>query len=114
MARTVITQVTDDLDGSSNAEPLTFSVDNKHFEIDLSKKNRAALDRALKPYIEAARKAPKRGRGSAGSVRRRSAVGDLADIRAWAQAHGISVASRGRIAQSVVDQYRAAERQLPT
>ena len=52
---TVITDYLDDLDGGKAEGTLSFSVDGKLFEIDLSKKNRAAFDKALKPYLAAAR-----------------------------------------------------------
>ena len=41
MAKTVVT--TDDIDGSPNAETVTFSFEGRNFEIDLSKKSRSAL-----------------------------------------------------------------------
>src|SRR5690242_15954293 len=51
MARTVITQITDDLDGSPNAKEVAFSYDGVDYVIDLAKKNRAAFAQALKPYV---------------------------------------------------------------
>ena len=56
MAKTTVTSVTDDIDGSANAETLSFGYSGATYEIDLSKKNAAALDKLLKPYIDAARK----------------------------------------------------------
>jgi hypothetical protein len=106
MATTTITQVTDDLDGSRAAATVVFGLDGKNYEIDLSKKNRAALDRALKPYLDAARPAPTRRRGPSDSRRRRARRGsELADIRAWAMANGHHVAERGRIPQRIQDAY---------
>jgi hypothetical protein len=74
-ARISFAQVTDDINGSTNAGTITFSLENKTYEIDLSKKNRAALEKALKPYIDAGRKAPKRERRSPGLLA--STVGHL-------------------------------------
>lgn len=114
MAKTVVT--TDDLDGSPNAETVTFSFDGRSFEIDLSKKSRAALEKALKPYIDAgravgsARNSRSGGSSSSGRGRsRRSSSVDLAAVRAWAAENGIAVSDRGRISASVLEQYQAAQ-----
>jgi len=110
MAKTVVT--TDDIDGSPNAETVTFSFEGRNFEIDLSKKSRSALEKALKPYIDAARPVGtsrgSRGGSSRGRSRRSSSV-DLAAVRAWAAENGIAVSDRGRISASVLEQYQAAQ-----
>lgn len=108
MAREVFTQITDDIDGSKDATEVRFSFDGVDYSIDLNKKNRAALEKTLKPYIDAATKVPRR------SSSRNRAVGkatrrDLGAIRAWAQQQGIQVSDRGRVSQSVIDQYEAAQ-----
>lgn len=54
MAKTVIT--TDDLDGSSNAQEVTFSYQGRSYSIDPGRKNQAAFDKALKPYVDAAQR----------------------------------------------------------
>ncbi len=110
MAKTVVT--TDDIDGSPNAETVTFSFDGRSFEIDLSKKSRTALEKALKPYIDAARPVGGRNTRGGGSTRgrsRRSSSVDLAAVRAWAAENGIAVSDRGRISASVLEQYQAAQ-----
>jgi hypothetical protein len=110
MAKTVVT--TDDLDGSPNAETVTFSFDGRSFEIDLSKKSRSALEKALKPYIDAGRTVGGRGTRAASTSRsrgRRSSSVDLAAVRAWAAENGIAVSDRGRISASVLEQYHAAQ-----
>lgn len=55
MAKTVSVKLTDDLDGSTAEETVSFGLDGKSYEIDLSKRNAAALRKALLPYLEAAR-----------------------------------------------------------
>jgi Lsr2 len=110
MAKTVVT--TDDLDGSPNAETVTFSFDGRSFEIDLSKKSRAALEKALKPYIDAGRTVGGRGTRTSSPSRsrgRRSGSVDLGAVRAWAAENGIAVSDRGRISASVLEQYQAAQ-----
>lgn len=112
MAKTLIT--TDDLDGSPDAETVKFSYAGISYAIDLGKKNRTALEKALKPYIDVAQRTSAR-RGSSASrtrrgraTRRRTAGPDLAEVRAWARENGIQVSERGRIAQTVIDAYTEA------
>ncbi len=110
MVRHVVTttQFTDDLTGGKAENTVRFSVGGVAYEIDLSKANRRAFEKALKPYLDTARTV----RGSAGRVSRRStpttATHDLGAIRAWARSNGYHVADRGRLATSVIDAYRAA------
>ena len=108
MAKTI--SIVDDIDGSAGASTVSFAVDGKRYEIDLSKKNRSALGKALKPYVDAGRPASTSGGGRrSGATRSRkpSAV-DLGAIREWANVNGHQVSDRGRIAASVVEAYNAA------
>src|SRR6185437_12139321 len=90
MAKTVITQITDDLDGSNGAETVTFGYRGTDYEIDLGRRNSSAFDKAMKPYVDAARKVALRGgsrRGSGSGRNGRSgrshSGADLASIRTW-------------------------------
>lgn len=107
MAKRTITTTLDDIDGSEGAETVTFSYKGVAYEIDLSDKNAQKLEAALEPYVNAGRKL---GRTSSGSSSRgsRSSSEDLQKIRDWAAENDIEVSARGRIAQSVIDQYQAA------
>jgi nucleoid-associated protein Lsr2 len=108
MAQKVTVELEDDLDGGPADETVRFGVDGAEYEIDLSKKNAAALRRKLAPFIEHARKAgrgQRRRGGRTASSRERSA-----DIRAWAKDQDIAVSARGRIPASAVEQYEAATR----
>jgi hypothetical protein len=113
MAKTVITQVTDDIDGSSGAETVSFGYKGTNYEIDLGRKNASAFDKLMKPYLDAARKVTgTRGGRRASSNGRRSSrsrsASDLAAIREWARAQGYQVSDRGRISANVIDAYNAA------
>jgi hypothetical protein len=113
MAKTVITQVTDDLDGSSGAETITFGYRGTNYEIDLGRRNASAFDKTMKPYVDAARKVtdPRGGRRGSSNGRRtsrRSSAGQLASIREWARAQGYSVSDRGRISADVMESYEKA------
>jgi Lsr2 len=108
MARQVIThtEYTDDIDGSAAAGTVSFAYDGTHYEIDLSKRNSAAFEKAMRPYLEAARKV-RRSRGRT-TPRRSSNKHDLAEVRAWAAKNGYDVSERGRIAAAVLSAYEDA------
>jgi hypothetical protein len=105
MAQKVTVEMTDDLDGSQADTTVSFSVDGTAYEIDLSKRNAAAMRRTFDRYIGHARKA---GRSSARRTRGARNRRHSSDVRAWAKARGIQVSERGRIPASVVSQYEEA------
>jgi len=107
MAQSVSVIVTDDLDGSENAETVSFSFGGVTYEVDLSSKNRAKLEKALAPFIEAGRRVPGSGRRG-GASRQGSPSVDRAAVRSWARAAGLTVSERGRISADVMRQYEAA------
>lgn len=108
---TIVT-LTDDLDGSKADRTIAFSFDGTNYEIELSKKNATAFEKALKPYLDAARRTRSssagRSRTTTGATSRARTRTDLAQIREWAVANGHDVSERGRIAQTVQDAYDAA------
>jgi hypothetical protein len=106
MSKNVSVIVTDDLDGSDSAETVSFGFDGVTYEIDLAKKNRAKLEKALAPYIEAGRRVPRGGRRAGGRSGGSSA--DRSEVRAWAKAAGLEVSDRGRVSAEVMRQYEAA------
>ena len=112
MAKTTIVHVTDDLDGSKDATEVAFSFSGVDYTIDLSKKNAAAMEKALKPYLDAATKVSGRGASSNQTARKKSRSGaprkDYAAIREWARGQGIEVSERGRVPAAVTEQYEAA------
>jgi hypothetical protein len=112
MARQLIEQITDDLDGGKADESVRFSWNGANYEIDLSKRNATAFARAMKPYLEAARKVKPSARGGSRSRTGSTASGkrvqsDLAAIRAWAKQNGHAVAERGRVPEAVLLAYSA-------
>jgi len=58
MSKSVSVIITDDLNGSEHAETVSSGFDGVTYEIDLGKKNRSRLRRALAPFIEPGRRAP--------------------------------------------------------
>ena len=111
MAREVVEKLTDDLDGSTAAETVTFGLDGTTYQIDLSKKNAAALRKALDPYVKAGRrpvtKTARRARTS-GNGKRPERDFDIIQLREWAGANGVTVPTRGRIPTAIVEQYKAS------
>ena len=107
MASIVSVVVSDDLDGSPNAQTVAFGFDGVNYEIDLAEKNRAKLVKDFAPYVGAARKVSRRRPRSAGA-REPSTRVDRAAVRAWAKEHGLKVSERGRISAEIMQQYEAA------
>ena len=91
----------DDFDGTEAAETVKFALDGKNFEIDLSKSNASELRRTLRPYVDRGRGARRLPAHAAARVAplalelsRRSEGYDRTEVRAWAKANRIKVASR--------------------
>lgn len=112
MAQMTTVKLTDDLDGSKAAETVSFALDGKNYQIDLSAKNAKQFRKVLGDYIDAGRPVrPARpvvaGRGGRKSSRR-SAAASPAEVREWAVQNGVPVSTRGRVSAEVYAQYAAA------
>ncbi len=105
MAQKVQVLLVDDLDGGTAEETVSFSLDGRAYEIDLSKKNAAKLRDVVAPYQENARKARATGRKTTHGAHSRERS---AEIREWAKSAGIQVNERGRIPANVIEKYEAA------
>lgn len=109
MAKRYIVELVDDLDGTplaQDATTLSFSLEGRDYEIDLSPENADRLREALAPFVEKARRISsiKAGRS------RRAAGADHSAVRVWARANGHEIGERGRIPLSVVEAYERAQR----
>ena len=116
MAQQTTVRFIDDLDGSDAVGTVTFALDNRSYEIDLSDENTDKLHEALAPFIEHGRKAGGRS-GGRGRTRgqapmtetpARSNREETHAIREWARQNGHQVSDRGRIPKSVMEAYKAA------
>jgi Lsr2 len=103
---TTVVEMTDDLDGGKAEQTVRFAFDGHHYEIDLSKKNANALSKALKPYVDSARKV-RASRARAATTRRSTQQVNLTDVRAWARSSGYDISDRGRIPAAVMAAYQA-------
>jgi hypothetical protein len=107
VARKVSVVTTDDLDGSPDAETVSFGLDGVSYEIDLATANKSRLAAAIAPYIAAGRKVSRARRGRAPQPAAGGRV-DRAAVRAWAREAGMAVSGRGRISTQIMSQYEAA------
>lgn len=99
MAQKVEVVLVDDLDGSVAKETVTFGLDSRFYEIDLSEEHTAELRELLKPYI-------RKGR----AVAPPSPQNEARDVREWALKNGYEVSSRGRLHGDIVEKYRNAKK----
>lgn len=108
MAQKVQVLLIDDLDGGEAHETVTFAMDGKSYEIDLSEANAQKLRESLAEFMKAGRKTGGRpgGRGKL----RPATVGspDTAKIRAWAKENGYSLNDRGRVPAEIREAYGRA------
>ena len=111
MAQQISVQYTDDLTGepiaSGKGGPVRFGFDGIDYELDLTDANRKKFAKALDEYIAYARRV---GRRTHRAGARTQVAADPAVIRAWAQSNGIDVSPRGRVSNSVREQYEATGR----
>ena len=118
MAQQVNVKFVDDLDGSDAEGTVSFAIDGRAYEIDLSEDNAARLGESLASFVAAGRKS---GGASAAAGRRAPKMTassgrrpqpldreQTAAIRAWARQNGHQVSDRGRISKTVVDAFQAA------
>ena len=110
MAKTIVTLLTDDIDGSEADRTIEFSLDGVNYTIDLSDKNAGKLRKALDPYLAVAARV---GRSSGGRIASRTTPAapnrtnreQNQAIREWATKNGYEVSERGRIPSSIVDAF---------
>jgi Lsr2 len=103
LAQRIRVEVIDDIDGATAAAAtVSFGLDGRAYEIDLSEEHIEELAEAIRPFIESARKVPMVRRPSPGDAGRPN----QAAIREWARASGMKVSSRGLIPTKVIDAYQ--------
>ncbi|MBT2520904.1 Lsr2 family protein [Arthrobacter sp. ISL-28] len=104
MAQKRVVELIDDLDGTAADQTVQFALDGSSYEVDLSDANATDLRSLLERFTANARRTGGRKRsadlGPAGPSTK--------DVRAWALAQGMDVNLRGRVPESIVQQYLAA------
>ncbi|MFC5720755.1 Lsr2 family protein [Streptomyces gamaensis] len=108
MAQKVQVLLVDDLDGGEADETVTFALDGKSYEIDLTDANAQKLRDSLAEFVKSGRKTGGRS-GGRGKVRP-AAPGsqDTARIRKWAKEQGYNVNDRGRVPADIREAYEKA------
>ncbi|MET0450644.1 MAG: Lsr2 family protein [Mycobacterium sp.] len=104
MAKRTVVEWIDDIDGSAAAETVTFTIDGSRYEIDLSEENAAKLRKAMKRWVEAARRS---GTKKARGTRPKEDPAESAKARKWALDNGFDVGPRGRLRSEVLDAFRS-------
>jgi hypothetical protein len=108
MASRTIVELVDDLAGGPADESVSFGLDGREYEIDLSTANAKKLRGALEGYQAVARRIGSRPVGRPrGRVGQAATIGDAAEIREWAVSNGFEVSSRGRIPAQLREAYQA-------
>ena len=113
MAQRIVTELTDDTDGRPADETVSFALDGREYEIDLTSKNAAALRKAFDVYVKNGRRigGGRRGRtsGRASSSSSSKSEVDTKAVREWAGKNGYELSARGRIPANVIEAYRSAQ-----
>ncbi|MFJ1564781.1 histone-like nucleoid-structuring protein Lsr2 [Streptomyces erythrochromogenes] len=111
MAQKVQVLLVDDLDGGEADETVTFALDGKTYEIDLTTANAEKLRGLLDPYTKGGRRTGGRAGAARAKGRASAATGnpDTAEIRAWAKENGYSVNDRGRVPAEIREAYEKAK-----
>lgn len=121
--------IVDDLTGEPDAQTVWFAYQGQTFQIDLTEASDEKLRDLLMPYIVAGRKvastmakinkvtrptAKTNGQATTNGHAKtngttRSDPGFLASLRAWAATQNITLPARGRIPNTVIEAYKAAQ-----
>lgn len=116
MAQQFLVEMVDDIDGTTAAQTVPFSLDGISYEIDLSEVNAGALRDELARYVAASRRVGGRKvRLAVGQSSTGTPTGGPADrersrqTRAWAIDNGYEISERGRIPADVISAYEQAE-----
>lgn len=104
MASKTTISLEDDLEGGPAEETVRFRLGAAEYEIDLNARNAEWFRSLMAPFTDHARKT---GRQGARPVRPMPDRQRSAEIRAWANEHGITINERGRIPAAVIEQYEA-------
>lgn len=116
MAQRTVVQLTDDLDGKAipegKGETVRFGVDGQDYEIDLGEKNAQTLRDVVGKYVSAGRRVGGGSRGGRSRTERTSSSRgrdyDPKAVRAWAEAQGLDVSTRGRVPADLVTKFQEA------
>ena len=108
MASRTIIELTDDIDGTTADQTVTFAFQGYTYESDLSKKNLEKLVKAMEPFTTNGRKSGGRRSGTGRSTSRGSDKNQLKAMREWGAANGFKVNGRGGVSTELQNAHHAA------
>ncbi len=105
--RNVTVTLVDDLDHTKADETVSFGLDGREYELDLSTAHASELRKMMRRYIAAARRV--RTAVHQRTPRRRTQADRerARQMRSWAVEHGLMTSQRGRIPEHVRREYEA-------
>ncbi len=106
MARKVVVELADDIDGSEANQTVSFGWQGVQYEIDLSDVHAKEFEAAISPYIESGRRVGGRRRRISAQTTGAPDGVDPKAVRQWAAQQGIAINSRGRVPRQLVEQYQ--------
>ena len=108
VAQKVQVLLVDDLEGGEADETVTFALDGKSYEIDLSTSNAEQLRTVLEPYVKGGRRTGGRATRGKGRSSGGASSQDTAKIRAWAKEQGYEINDRGRVPAPIREAFEKA------
>jgi hypothetical protein len=110
MARSIVIEYVDDLDGTRGPDvaPMEFALDGIRYDIDLGPHNAATLRATFEPFRKVARRRPRRPDDRMPQATPLAESEAIKTIRDWAREHGYEVATRGRLSTTVMSAYEEA------
>lgn len=108
MATKVLRVLIDDIDGSDADRTVSFRIDGRDYEIDLSEENAARLAELLEPFMAAGRKVTRRAPKNVRLEAPRPPGSNPSSIREWARRNGYPTTTRGRIPSHILEAHEKA------
>ena len=105
MAQKRVVELIDDLDGTAANQTVKFALDGNSYEVDLNDGNADELRSSLERFTAKARRT---GGRKQSAIDFGPAGPSTKDVRAWALSQEIDVSLRGRVPDSIVQQYLAS------
>ena len=108
VTRAIVAHLVDDRGRDDTTETVSFAYRGVSYQVDLTAADARAMDQALAPYVDVARRISTPRPTPRRASRRSSDAPAARDIRAWAVSEGITISERGRVSAEVVRRYQEA------
>ena len=109
MVQRKIIVLEDDIDGGNATETVSFSLDGRHYTIDLNEANAKRMRESFRPWLTAARRAgkPALGNRPVSDARREK----VSKMRQWGRDNGWDIGNRGRVPRDLEEAYDQRHRE---